>query len=394
VDIELFTGAGGLSLGLAAAGFGPDHLFERNPRCCVTLKMNKKGDFGISGEVHEGDVRAVDWSEIQMPVRLLAAGPPCQPFSLAGNHLGDSDARNEFPATLRAIRELQPAVVLIENVQGLARPSFRKYLDYILRQLAFPSCALKDTHESWSEHDSRLSRKVEAGDTPEYAVHYGVLNAADYGVAQIRNRTVMIATRKDLPAVNLPPKTHSRDALIAEQESGAYWKRHGMRPPEIQKRELDLGQAALKLQPWRTVRDALLGLRTPSEKSDDPIQHWLIPGARIYRGHRGSTFDWPSKTIKAGVHGVAGGENILHLDDGSFRYFTIREMARIQGFPDSYIFHGPRSRVIGQIGNAVPCGLAEALGLHIRKVLLQSCVTNDKIDSIPRQHHGVLHHAG
>jgi len=76
--------------------------------------------------------------------------------------------------------------------------------------------------------------------------------------------------------------------------------------------------------------------------------------------------DWPAKTIKAGVHGVAGGENVLLLDNGRHRYFTLREMARLQGFPDDYDFTGPRSRIIGQIGNAVPVELARILGERLK----------------------------
>jgi DNA (cytosine-5)-methyltransferase 1 len=97
----------------------------------------------------------------------------------------------------------------------------------------------------------------------------------------------------------------------------------------------------------------------------------LIPGARLYERHTGSELDWPAKTIKAGVHGVAGGENVLVQDDGKYRYFTLREMARLQCFPDDYFFTGPRSRIIGQIGNAVPVELARVLGEQFRPALAE-----------------------
>ena len=95
--------------------------------------------------------------------------------------------------------------------------------------------------------------------------------------------------------------------------------------------------------------------------------HWMIPGARSYTGHTGSQLDWPSKTLKAGVHGVPGGENTLLCDDGSLRYYTLREMARIQTFPDCHYFTGARSSVTRQIGNAVPCDLAAAIASPLRK---------------------------
>lgn len=374
-DVELFAGAGGLALGLAAAGITAAHLYERNPRACLTLRSNKKAAHATKlGEIHELDVRLVDWSAVSRPVRLLAAGPPCQPFSLAGSHRGDIDPRNEFPATLQAVRELQPAVVLLENVHGLTRASFRPYFDYILRQLTFPSVGLMSADEEWSRHDARLI--AHAGTVPngadEYTVRCGVLNAADYGVPQQRLRVVIIATKRGYPVVELPHPTHSRESLIHAQGTGTYWAENGIACPEdykVPKRgPAQVEDPDHRLLPWRTVRQALCGLGEPLATDDHPSQHGLIPGARLYRGHQGSLLDWPSKAIKAGVHGVAGGENIVRLDDGNFRYFTLREMARIQGFPDDYTFHGPRSRIIGQIGNAVPCGLAETLGRSLKKM--------------------------
>lgn len=373
-DVELFAGAGGMALGLARAGVSATHLYERNPLACLTLTTNKSEGPGRQlGDINAVDIREVDWSALPRPVRLLAAGPPCQPFSVAGSHQADGDPRNEFPATLRAVRQLQPVVVLLENVHGLTRQSFRPYLDYILRQLAFPSIG-PGPRESWSGHDGRLrshARAVGEGNE-EYAVRWGVLNAADYGVPQLRTRVVIIATKRGYPVVELPPPTHSRDALIHAQQTGEYWKKHGIAPPadyKVPKRAAaQVKDPKHRLLPWRTVREALEGLDPPSSSQDDPRQHWVIPGARLYRGHKGSMMDWPSKTIKAGVHGVAGGENILHLDDESFRYFTLREMARLQGFPDDYLFYGARSRIIGQIGNAVPCKLAEVLGRKVMRL--------------------------
>lgn len=189
VDIELFAGSGGMTLGLALAGLSPDHLFELDKHCCETLRYNAEGDeSAVTGEIHREDVSRVDWSMIQKPVRLLSGGPPCQPFSMGGKHLAERDGRNQFPATLRAIRKLGPAVVLLENVPGLARDSFRPYLDYIQRQLEFPSVApLRD--ELWEDHDGRIRQHQErAAQEPEYHVRRWILNAADYGVAELAVR--------------------------------------------------------------------------------------------------------------------------------------------------------------------------------------------------------------
>ena len=128
-----------------------------------------------------------------------------------------------------------------------------------------------------------------------------------------------------------------------------------------------------ELLPWKTVRDALRGLPKPRPGSCAAFpDHILIPGARRYAGHTGSSLDWPSKTVKAGVHGVPGGENTVVLDNGSVRYFTLREAARLQTFPDSYSFIGSRTTSMRQIGNAVPCVLAQAVAEEVRRELVHN----------------------
>jgi len=120
VDIELFAGAGGLSLGLQQAGMRTEHLFELDPYCCQTLRANGAQNGGqILGRVEEVDVRLVEWSRFEHGVALVSGGAPCQPFSLGGKHLASRDGRNLFPEVHRAIRALKPAIVVLENVQGL-----------------------------------------------------------------------------------------------------------------------------------------------------------------------------------------------------------------------------------------------------------------------------------
>ena len=374
IDIELFAGAGGLTMGLAAAGLPPDHIFELDPTCCETLRHNSKGQEPyITAQIHQMDIAMVDWSDFKrQPVRLLSGGPPCQPFSLAGKHLADRDDRNKFPATLRAIRELRPSIVLLENVPGILRDSFETYLTYVNRQLEYPSIEpLRE--ETWEEHNARLTSHAQSR-TPEYNVEYCTLNAADYGVPQARTRMFLIAGRADLYIDLSPPSpTHSRAALRAAQASGLYWSDrrlsfHRRQQWPVRVHSHSNGSASGR-HPWVTVRDALIGLPDPPAHDSAGNNHWLIPGARLYRGHSGSELDWPAKTIKAGVHGVPGGENVLLLDGSTCRYFTLREMARLQAFPDHYYFVGPRSRVIGQIGNAVPLLLARAIGDQLNRTL-------------------------
>ena len=295
-DIEIFAGAGGLTLGLQKAGFQFSHVFEIDPHTCETLGYNhsSKGGF-LHGEVREEDVSKLNWEEFKGPIRLLAGGAPCQPFSLAGRHLADKDHRNMFPEVLRAVRSLRPQAVMLENVQGLVRPSFRPYLEYILRQLESPSVVPKKKEE-WQKHDDRISRHQEATtDECEYHVNCALLEAADYGVAQNRRRVFIIATRADVTGkFDFPLASHKKEALIRTQTNGEYWKRRRLKAP---KNGLN-GTAAADLvdfalfDAWKTVRDAISDLPPPAasdSKSDN--NHWLIPGARLYRGHSGSRLD-------------------------------------------------------------------------------------------------------
>ena len=118
---------------------------------------------------------------------------------------------------------------------------------------------------------------------------------------------------------------------------------------------------------WQTVRDAIGDLPDPTKPYDITLyrNHEHRPGARTYAGHSGSLLDEPSKTIKAGAHGVPGGENMVVLDDGSVRYYTVRESARIQTFPDDYLFSASWTESMRQIGNAVPVKLAAAVGQSV-----------------------------
>lgn len=364
VDVSVFAGAGGLTAGLLAAGFTPSHLIEKDRGACQTLRHNFGANRGRHAKVHECDVVGFDWGKIQGPVRLLAGGVPCQPFSLGGKHFANRDGRNHFPEMAAAIARLNPAAVVIENVQGLLRPAFRPYFEYILRRLECPSVKPR-SGEVWQDHNLRIrAHQCSIGYTPEYLVQFRLVNAADYGVPQNRTRVFIVAVRFDLPnpLYRFPVPTHSRGALRRAQADGSYWEKHQLAVPELLPGR---GKPPTKddgLQPWVTVREALATLpaAAPNEsKSND--NHWTIPGARVYAKHRGGSLDWTSKTIKAGVHGVPGGENIVVDHAGAHRYYTLRESARIQTFSDDHLFRGTRTQITRQIGNAVPCLLAEII---------------------------------
>lgn len=389
-----------MALGTAAAGWRHLVVSEWDRRACETLITNKAirvddpgaaldliargipaqalGESATTSTLDEskpwplieGDCRTIDWTRLRGHVDLLAGGPPCQPFSIGGAHRGHEDERNLWPEAIRALDEIQPRAFFFENVRGLARDSFRPYLEYILRQLRVPH-ARRKTGESWTDHKARLERSATRQPPHRrYAVGWQLVNVADYGVPQVRWRVLLVGFRSDLKIHwQWPEPTHSRAALIAAQQDGRYWRDHGLDEYERVDAVPNASEARTGAGPsrWRTLRDALTGLPEPVEGVEDQNfrNHVGIPGARLYKGHSGSRLDWPAKSVKAGVHGCPGGEHILVRKDGSIRYWTVRETARVQDFPDTHVFEGPRSEAMRQIGNAVPPTLAALIAKRI-----------------------------
>jgi DNA (cytosine-5)-methyltransferase 1 len=379
-SLELFAGGGGMALGMRAAGFRHHALVEWWAPAARVLRHNAelRPELWKPDQILEQDVRRVI-QDLGEPgtVQLIAGGPPCQPFSLAGVHAGDTDDRNMFPAAIEVVRRLRPELVVFENVPGITRPSFAPYLDYIKAQLRHPDIPPVAEDELWSDHYARIRG---TGQVPAYSVYQDVIDAANLGVPQSRRRVFLIAIRRDVYGAdtwrNLT-MTHSRDALLhAQYVTGEYWKRHNLNQPEVPSRlrghvaRIERLEPTDGAKPWNTLRDALADVPDPScdggSGRDGWPNHFAIPGARTYAKHTGSPLDLPSKTIKAGVHGVSGGEGMLRELDGTVRYLSIREAALVQGFPTNYEFPGVRSRVMGVIGNAVAVDVAAALGAALR----------------------------
>jgi DNA (cytosine-5)-methyltransferase 1 len=375
-SVELFTGAGGLALGLERAGFRSSLMVEWDDHAYATIKANSDvGGPTSRWPLRHCDVRDVGFDALG-EVDLVAGGPPCQPFSIAGKHRGYNDPRDMWPHAIRAVREACPRAFLFENVRGLARASFSTYLQYIVERLRRPMVVIK-TRESWHEHLARLLRvNLADGDGPTYRVGVHKINAADYGAPQKRHRVVIVGRRNDLDLDwQFPSPTHSQEALLWEQfVTGEYWNRHGIsRPSRIEKEPrlaFGLGSDRPKLKPWVTVRDAVADLPEPTTDGKGVIgNHKFQPGARVYAGHTGSALDEPAKALKAGDHGVPGGENMMVLANGSVRYFTVRESARLQGFPDNFVFPGSWTESMRQLGNAVPVPMATAIARSLAEAM-------------------------
>ncbi|WP_306598832.1 DNA cytosine methyltransferase [Geothrix sp. 21YS21S-2] len=386
--IELFAGAGGLAIGTAKAGFHHEAVLEWNPDACETIRENKRRKVELvrDWEVVECDVRKYDYSLLGEGIDLVAGGPPCQPFSLGGKHRGHEDERDMFPEAVRAVRELKPKGFMVENVKGLLRQSFASYFGYIILQLTHPEI-VKREGEEWPDHLKRLERHHTGKGRRSglnYQVVFRLLNAADYGVPQRRERVVIVGFREDqFPAWSFPSPTHNEERLIWDQwVTGEYWERHEVakrrRPkcPEAIKARLDRlrGEGCPSGEAWKTVRDAIADLPDPTRGNGGETfhNHLFNPGARSYPGHTGSPWDAPAKTLKAGGHGVPGGENMLLGADGGVRYFTVRESARLQTFPDEYVFRGAWGEVMRQLGNAVPVNLALAVASSVKAHLMSA----------------------
>jgi DNA (cytosine-5)-methyltransferase 1 len=354
-------------------------VVERDNDSVATLGANKrrKVKYVRDWEVTQEDTRELDFRELGR-VALLSGGPPCQPFSIGGLHLGPRDPRNMWPEAIRAVRELSPKAFVLENVRGLFRPAFAPYLQYITLQLTYPNLPQKKG-ETWRQHLTRLrehSKKARTKAT--YRVLARAINAADYGAAQKRHRTIFIGVGTEFgDEWAFPEATHSQGALAwSKHVDGSYWKQHGIRRIATPSSESEAQALRLvkeigkkpKQNPWVTVRDAISDL-APAGRRENVEGHWQHPGARAYANHTGSCLDEPAKALKAGDHGVPGGENMLASKNGNVRYFTIREMARLQGFPDDFMVSGSWKAATRQLGNAVPVCVGEHVGKTVLRLL-------------------------
>lgn len=345
-SLELFSGCGGLAKGLEQAGFEHCAFVEFNKWACKSLRANFNPKL-----VHETDVRKFDFTSVGA-VDIVAGGPPCQPFSLGGLSRAHEDSRDMFPEAIRAIHELRPKAFVFENVKGLLRKSFSDYFSYIILRLTYPDVAAANG-ETWQEHLHEL-RKLDFAEYKglKYNVQHKLVNAVDYGIPQNRERVFIVGFKDDIHVKwNWPTTSRGK----------------------------------------KTIADAIGHLQS-TRPCELPEDHRIIFGAKEYPGHSGSDYNSPSKTIKAGAHGVPGGENMIRFPDGTLRYMTVHEAKLIQTFPPDYIVCGGWGEAMRQIGNAVPVKLAEQMGRSIIEAL--GCIrAPDAAYSIRRPQLRQLRHA-
>lgn len=329
--IDLFAGAGGFTLGFVQAGFIPIFAVEFDKDAATTYEANF-GPHCCTKDINEVDsFPAAD---------IIIGGPPCQGFSNLGAHI-QNDPRNQlWRHFVRAVKQAQPSLFIVENVPPLLN----------------------------SEEGQELMRETRK---LGYQVEGRILNSADYGAPQVRKRTIIIGSKYS-PVV-FPEQTHT----------------------DPKKKDLN----TFHLSDWVTVRQAIGDLpleptnyslhigRNPTPKSIERYRHippggnrWNLPPDLMpdcwKRKTKGGTdlfgrlrWDEPSVTIRTEFFKPEKGR---YLHPTAHRPITHREAARLQGFPDSFIFKGSKIEIAKQIGNAVPIKMSHAIAIAVKQMILCS----------------------
>ena len=327
--IELFAGAGGLALGLEQAGFEEVALIEIDKTACETLKLNRPKWNVLNEDIVEVSKRNLlkEFNLKEGELDLISGGYPCQSFSYAGKKLGLDDVRGTmFYYYAEFIKQLKPKMFFAENVKGLT------------------------THDGGKTIETMINVFEDLG----YKVEWKVLNAWDYGVAEKRQRVVIIGIRKDLTdkvkfeyPIPHEYKPVLRDVLKDVPESV------GAKYPEKKKKVFDL------VPPGGYWRDL------PDDVAKEYMKSCYYMGGGRTGIARRLSWDEPSLTLTCSP--MMKQTDRCHPDES--RPFTTREYARIQSFPDNWNFAGKMNDIYKQIGNAVPVNLAKCVGESIMTAL-------------------------
>lgn len=311
--VEICAGAGGQAIGLERAGFEPEALIEIDKPCCDTLRHNRP-----QWNVVEEDIKRFRGRQLK-GVDLLAGGVPCPPFSKAGKQLGKEDDRDLFPEALRLVAECRPRAVMLENVRGFLDAVFEDYRIQLKKQL------------------KKLG----------YETDWRLLNASDFGVSQLRPRVVIVAIKKDLWKNFSWP--------IAQEYN----------PPTVG----DLLCDQMGANAWKGVKNW--------RKQADDIAPTIVGGSKK---HGGPDLG-PTRARKAwatlGVDGLGIANEPPERDFVGMPKLTVPMVARLQGFPDDWVFMGKKTPAYRQVGNAFPPPVASAVAGQILK-----CITSKQIFAV------------
>ena len=309
--LELCAGAGGQALGLEVAGIEHAALVEIDKHACTTLRFNRP-----HWNVIQGDIREFDASPYT-GIDLVSGGLPCPPFSVAGKQLGDQDERNLFPAAIRIIEQCRPRAVMIENVRGILDAVFEDYRKYVAGALG------------------------QLG----YETDWKLLNACDYGVPQLRPRVIFVALKRE-----------HFDSFV--------W------PEPIREHPKTVGETVLNLMSERGWRGAKAWAKRANE-----IAPTVVGGSLK---HGGPDLG-PTRARKAwaaiGVDGLGIADSAPDRDFVGMPRLTVRMVARIQGFPDEWLFSGGKTAAYRQVGNAFPPPVANAVAMRLKRALMTRKMT-------------------
>lgn len=308
--LELCAGAGGQSLGLELAGFSHSGLFENDPHACQTLRLNRP-----EWPVYEHDLfKDFDFTPYKN-IDLLAGGLPCPPFSIAGKQLGEKDERNLFTRGVEIAEIIQPKAIMFENVRGMLAPAFDDYRAKI---------------------EFRLRRQ-------NYQVFWKLLNASDFGVPQLRPRVVMVALKRgyaehfDWPIEKIPAPTVGE--VLHDLMSGKGWR---------------------GTDNWKEIAKK--------------IAPTLVGGSKKHGGPDLGPTRARNAWAELGVDGKTVADEPPPADYQGMPKLTVRMAARIQGFPDEWLFSGKKTAAYRQVGNAFPPPVAQAVGKCILAALKRQTI--------------------
>lgn len=365
--ISLFSGAMGLDLGIEKAGFKIRVCVEKDKWAAQTIRAN------TSIPVIERDINDVPTDEIlaaagigRQDVTLVIGGPPCQAFSTAGKQKGFADFRgNVMLQYLRVVRDIMPEFFIMENVRGLQSAKLNsvpaEYAEYE---------PIKDVKGSAFHFMVAEFRKL------GYSISHALLNAANYGVPEKRERIVVIGHRGE--RVPIPSPTHSENGEFGTKKwntlrscIGDMEHRTDLHYTELRKRSLPYMKILKEGQNWRNL---------PGDMAMQAMgKAYFLSGGKTGFLRR-LKFDEPSPTLVTSPTMPA----TLLCHPTQLRPLSIEEYARIQQFPDSWTFNGRLETIYKQIGNAVPVGLGQAVGQQIMRFINgQTCTNEEARNKIP-----------
>lgn len=327
--LSMFSGCGGLDLGFVQAGFDIVWANDINPDTCLTYRNN-------IGRINEGDIFSLGMSQID-DLDVLTAGFPCQPFSNAGKRLGVQDSRGRlFEVCLRYIGALRPKVVMFENVRGLL--------------------TIKN------QHGERLIEEICTSLSDSgYEVHFKLVNAASYGVPQNRLRIIIVAVLRDLVphSFRFPAPVTGVDLTLGSCLDVPTDTPNQNDFLRLNPQALYLGSLVPEGGSWKDIPYELLPERLKKIRDNMRKYRWPNFYRRFARNEVAGTVTAAFKPENAGVwHPV---EN---------RVLSAREIARIQSFPDTFVFYGSSVKAIYEmIGNAVAPKLANAFAETFLEIL-------------------------